>query len=766
MRPYFAIIKDSFREALASRTLWILLVLIAVTLTALAPFSYRPVLTAGLRHRDILDWSDFIAELRKAAGQDEPSPAAHIWRLLDEPTRERLRDFQEPPRDAAAPDRLAWEQIVGGLRDELNQFMKQAAFYNADAWRRVNFQAEGRRLALADPAELSQEEIGRRNRLALEAAFPDLVRISPPNSTQFTYLGMEVFWPVPFEPEDVQEPLTPGIAFVLDWVVGPVGIFVAVLVTASIIPQMFDAGALNLLLSKPISRSLLFLFKVLGGCAFVLIAAAILFVGLWLILGVRLGIWSHELLLYIPIYMFLFIIYYVVSAFSGLVWRSTIVAIAVSVAFWAACYGVGSAEWALRSFLLEPQQITHIVPAGKMILTLNEFRVPNVWDEKSQEWQEVFLTAQQQQIRNRFPLRLPEIDALAYVPQKERLLVIQREFTGGRALWAGSGESGWRRRGGGDVPSDVIGLFVEPDGEVVAVARSGVHRLTGDPTAAPRSDALFGLGNLLPKAPLFAEVSRSLPPFPEPHAAAMAGESGRIAVYTRGRLYLLAADEEGRYRVEHEERLAIDEEEPAVLAFGRDTILIATKEGEVLEVEADSLQTRRTLKPEAASPPRFAYASPQGRYLAIVFHNGKLWLYDNQTQTLERPSFAGQGEISAAAFPSEEEILVADRAVRVSRYSLESQQVKERIAPEMDLLHVVYRYAVLPIYTIFPKPSELYKTSQYLITGQETQAIEDGGDDLSDPQTKLHPWRPVWSSLAFVVVMLILACAYFERQEF
>jgi hypothetical protein len=127
-----------------------------------------------------------------------------------------------------------------------------------------------------------------------------------------------------------------------------------------------------------------------------------------------------------------------------------------------------------------------------------------------------------------------------------------------------------------------------------------------------------------------------------------------------------------------------------------------------------------------------------------------------------------QGDISAISFPTSGEILVADHSTRVSRCRLDSREVVERYAPEMELLEIVYRYAVTPIYTVFPKPSELYRTSQYLVTGKETTAIEeeDDADDLSRMHVKLNPWQPVWSSFAFVMLMLIIACVYFERQEF
>jgi len=41
-----------------------------------------------------------------------------------------------------------------------------------------------------------------------------------------------------------------------------------------------------------------------------------------------------------------------------------------------------------------------------------------------------------------------------------------------------------------------------------------------------------------------------------------------------------------------------------------------------------------------------------------------------------------------------------------------------------------------------------------------------GGSDLGTAQTNLHPWRPVWSSLAFMAVMLLAGCVYLHRQDF
>jgi hypothetical protein len=76
-----------------------------------------------------------------------------------------------------------------------------------------------------------------------------------------------------------------------------------------------------------------------------------------------------------------------------------------------------------------------------------------------------------------------------------------------------------------------------------------------------------------------------------------------------------------------------------------------------------------------------------------------------------------------------------------------------------------YYYGFSPLYTVFPKPGELDKTVQYILSGKETAETDRRGD-LSTAQKHLHPWRPVWSSLAFMVVVLTLGCLYVQRQDY
>ena len=56
MTKYFAVVKDSFREALASRVLWLVLVLISLLLLILAPLGYGEVLTWRMGEGDVRGW--------------------------------------------------------------------------------------------------------------------------------------------------------------------------------------------------------------------------------------------------------------------------------------------------------------------------------------------------------------------------------------------------------------------------------------------------------------------------------------------------------------------------------------------------------------------------------------------------------------------------------------------------------------------------------------------------------------------------------------
>jgi len=82
MSKYLAVIKDSLREALASRVLWIVLIMITLLLLLLAPLSYREDLTWRLGDDDVKDWTALMETVRKESESITPSPAQRMWTLL------------------------------------------------------------------------------------------------------------------------------------------------------------------------------------------------------------------------------------------------------------------------------------------------------------------------------------------------------------------------------------------------------------------------------------------------------------------------------------------------------------------------------------------------------------------------------------------------------------------------------------------------------------------------------------------------------------
>lgn len=779
MTKYLAIIKDSFREALASRVLWLLLVLITLLLLVIAPLGYHEVVTWRLGDNDVRGWEQLMHTVRTDGKKNTPSPARRIFTLLDDKLQERLVKVKLPGIDDDTSGPFEFMSVSGEFRKSLNKAIEQPNFYDDESFKSVPLLSdELRDLKEAGPESLTESEVGRFNRLLLEASFPDLVRGSPPTSIQLKYGWWEFFDPFSLRRATLQEWLQTGASFVMTWFVGAIGVLVAILVTSPIVPQMFDTGSLHLLLSKPISRWLLFLAKFVGGCAFICICATYLVTGLWLILGVRFGVWDPKLLLGIPIYLFVFAIYYSVSSLVGVVYRSPIVCIVLTVVFWGLCFLVGFAKVTFENTIWSSSRITRVFDAEESVVAVNELGVAHVWDESTRRWREVFVTPQQKQSRG-LMIAAPELRNMnqpigpIYDQKHERLLSAQMTSPGPgmseRALNVGARSDDWEPRSENAAPTGTQAMFREPSGEILLVARVGLFRLTGDPLEKRRPVKLFGVQLPLQTAGPFENVS---PPdtnatiLTPPSAAALNSSTGMLALYTRGHLRLLDRDEQGVYAVTAEHRLDGQERQPVVLAFGGSTILLGRQDGRVQALDEATFAEQMSTNPEGPNQVRFLSASPDGRWFAVLLHNGNLWMYDAEAKSLALAAIAGQSGISCATFSESGKLYVADRAIRVTAYDLPDFTLQKRYSPHLGVWMRAYRYGLLPLYTIFPKPGELGTTFEYFMSGKETQATGSSEENLSASQRDLDPWAPLWSSALFMFVVLGIACVYIEWQEF
>jgi ABC-type transport system involved in multi-copper enzyme maturation permease subunit len=124
------------------------------------------------------------------------------------------------------------------------------------------------------------------------------------------------------------------VYFIMPVFLGSIGILLMIIATASSFPTMLQQGAIDVLLSKPIGRGRLFLYKYIASMVFVLIHATIFVALTFLVMGLRWHVWVPGYLLCIPLLVLLFSYVYCVSVLVAVKTRSTVAAILISLGVW------------------------------------------------------------------------------------------------------------------------------------------------------------------------------------------------------------------------------------------------------------------------------------------------------------------------------------------------------------------------------------------------------------------------------------------------
>ena len=73
--------------------------------------------------------------------------------------------------------------------------------------------------------------------------------------------------------------------------------FLSVFASAGLIPSVLEPGRIELLLSKPVSRTHILLGRYLGNILVISSNVVFLVLGVWTILGIKSGIWSPAFLI-------------------------------------------------------------------------------------------------------------------------------------------------------------------------------------------------------------------------------------------------------------------------------------------------------------------------------------------------------------------------------------------------------------------------------------------------------------------------------------
>lgn len=140
-----------------------------------------------------------------------------------------------------------------------------------------------------------------------------------------------------------------GLGIWLTWI----ATILALISTAGIIPEMISGGSIEMLLSKPISRTRLFLTKYATGLLFAGLQVAAFTTASFLVIGVRGGVWEPGLFLAIPLVVLFFSYLYGVCALVGVMTRSTIASLLLTLLFWCALFVLNTGDAALMAISVQ-----------------------------------------------------------------------------------------------------------------------------------------------------------------------------------------------------------------------------------------------------------------------------------------------------------------------------------------------------------------------------------------------------------------------------
>lgn len=104
-----------------------------------------------------------------------------------------------------------------------------------------------------------------------------------------------------------------------------IGLFISIFSTADLTPSMMRKGRLDLYLARPVSRATLLSGKYIGAVSVVSLNILYAIIGMWLVIGIKTGVWNLYFLYSGLTIIFMFSVLYVFVLFIGIFINSTAV---------------------------------------------------------------------------------------------------------------------------------------------------------------------------------------------------------------------------------------------------------------------------------------------------------------------------------------------------------------------------------------------------------------------------------------------------------
>ncbi len=777
MRACLAILRDSFREAAASRVLWMALGGILLVLLALAPMGLTSVASTRLRPYELADTEVFLKSLQRGS-TEKSGPASHLYQLLSVPQQEQLQTWLTAKPEQGRAARRMQSQVL----DMVNGLLPRPDFYKPELWESAAWKAAeiAEELRLADADNSDDQVKASRNLKRLAAAFPESIDIQDDTSLVLSYGTMTLFGPLRLPPAQIDRLINEIIIGVLSVFLGFFGVFGSLLVTASIIPRTFEPGEISLLLSKPVRRATIYVTRFVGGCLFTLLCAALLVTGTWLILWLRFSLWRPELLWCIPLYVFLFAIYYSVSALTGAIWRNPIVSLIVVVVFWILQTTAGVVNQFMTQLYLPGQSLEEVAVAGTEIFGIDGSGSYLRWNATRSDWAVIMEQQSSNPLASLGMLRPAAKPKLLVSDDASKVYSLQQEFSrfnqaGPATLIRGDADNNFVREAEAVTPEAMFGVYLAANGDLLLPGTRNIYVFTGVPEGVRTTRTwLRGmLGNIIPSGA--SQGFRSLTPARRETLrgdAAVAFNAGNAAFVTwdRGTLTVLSRQEDGNY-VESGRRV-MDQKQSALVAAGGNLILAALADGSVRVFDQLTNDVLEGRIPEGDKPKRVEL-SADGQFGAVLTHGGRLLIFEASQNLFEEWAAGRDRSISSIRLTADHKLWIAERR-SVEVIDLQTSAIVDSRKGILPWPFQAYDYVVRPLYAVFPRPGDLDNAVRYLVTGEMTLAIqqEEGGqpsgpvEDLQSNRISFDPWASLWSNSGFILVMLGLGCLYLIRSDF
>ncbi|HXD88625.1 MAG TPA: ABC transporter permease subunit [Urbifossiella sp.] len=384
MMQFVAILMDSFREAMDAKIIYVLLGLSLLLMGVAATISYSPVepteafasilqrfntvfpdrgrgkIPLGLPPAMTYSAKDIRAvpggyslrlEVKPGAGEFSFLGAGGRQNLQGDPLRFAVVNWMKPPGptrtfmlpsnggavpfEVAEPQEASAEELAAVTDEQMQEFIRNQFATHAGVAQATVTRARG----IAEPTYAFDVDL----------KMSDAVRGWPHHTSLF------------FGALTLPKPLPLGMVlwFIEEKIVNGFGatitLLIGVVITGFFIPNMLRKGALDLIVTKPIGRSALLVYKYLGGLSYMVILTVATVGGIWLVLALRSGFWDPSFLLLIPILTFTFAILYAFSTLVAVLTRSSIAAILLTCGFAFFLFVVGQAKLALDDFRADPK---------------------------------------------------------------------------------------------------------------------------------------------------------------------------------------------------------------------------------------------------------------------------------------------------------------------------------------------------------------------------------------------------------------------------